>query len=164
MATKKQKRKRRQRRETPRAEGEAQSPPGPVAGPASPRRRADGRPPPPWGSFPLSELVIFIGVVLLIAGFFVGPPRGPVMLGAGLALASLGGLELAVREHLAGYRSHTMLLSGAAGITILAASLVAGLGPAIAAGAAVLVFGFAAWLLVGVFRRRSGGAIYRIKG
>ena len=36
------------------------------------------------------------------------------MVAAGLVIASLGGGELALREHLAGYRSHTSLLAGVA--------------------------------------------------
>ena len=133
---------------------------------ASTARRAAGKegpPPPPWGSFPLSELVIFVGIVLLVAGFFIGPPQGTVILVVGLALASLGGLELAVREHFAGYRSHTVLIAGAAGIAVLATLLAVRAGPAIAAAAAAIVFGLCAWLLLGVFRRRSGGELYRIR-
>jgi hypothetical protein len=94
----------------------------------------------------------------------VGPPQGPVMLVAGLSLASLGGLELAVREHLAGYRSHTVLLAGAAGIAVLGSTLALRVPPAICAALAAVTFGLCAWLLVGLFRRRSGGELYRIKG
>src|SRR3954449_8784068 len=78
------------------------------------RRRAGGDPPPAlWGEFPLSEIVVFIGILLLIAGFFVPPPQGFVMIAVGLGLGSLAVLELSVREHLAGYRSHTLVLSAA---------------------------------------------------
>ena len=38
-----------------------------------------------------------------------------MLIGTGLALGSLAGLELSIREHFAGYRSHTLLLAGAAG-------------------------------------------------
>src|ERR687897_519456 len=98
MASKRQRRKRRRRA----------SAPGDQTG-------RSGTPSAPWGSFPLTELVVLVALVLLVAGFFVAPPRGPVMLGAGLVLGSLAGLELAAREHLAGYRSHTLLLGGAVG-------------------------------------------------
>ena len=37
------------------------------------------------------------------------------MIAVGLALGALAGMELSIREHFAGYRSHTLLLSGAAG-------------------------------------------------
>ena len=160
MARKRSRKRRKQRRprSVPAGQDAAQAP-APAAASA-----ASGPPAPPWGNFPLSEIVIFIGVLLLIAGFFVAPPRGAVMLGAGLTLASLGGLELAVREHLAGYRSHSALLGGAAGIAVLGTLLVLKAGPAIAAAGAAVTFGFCAWGLANLFRRRSGGALFRIKG
>ena len=90
-------------------------------------------------------------------------PRGAVMLGAGLVLGSLAGLELAAREHFSGYRSHTLLLAGAAGIAVIAAMLALVEAPpvvALAAGAAA--FGAAAYLLAGAFRRRAG-ASFRVR-
>ena len=48
-------------------------------------------------------------------GLFVGGDRSIALLATGLALGSLGGLELSIREHFAGYRSHTAMLAGAAG-------------------------------------------------
>src|SRR5687768_9834705 len=54
----------------------------------------DERPPPPWGSFPLSELAIFVAIVLLIGSFFVRGETGGVMFIAGLALGTLAGLEV----------------------------------------------------------------------
>ena len=36
--------------------------------------RADERPPAPWGSFPLAELTVLAGLVLLAIGFFSGSP------------------------------------------------------------------------------------------
>ena len=59
--------------------------------------------------------------MLLIVGFFVGEGRGAVMIACGLTLASLAGLELAVREHLAGFRSHSTVLAGAVTLVALAA-------------------------------------------
>jgi hypothetical protein len=130
---------------------------------AEPReKRSSGAPSPPWGSFPLSEIVVLVAVALLVGGFFVGPPRGAVMIGAGLVLGSLAGLELAVREHFAGYRSHTSLLSGAIGVAVLASTLtLTDLDPAICVGAAVAAFAGCAWLFANAFRRRSGGALFR---
>lgn len=178
MATKRQRRKQRRR--------QASVPGDPPAGPAAAGRsepsavaRDDGerapaareraasrqRPAPPWGSFPLSELVVLIGLILLVAGFFVSGQQGGVMMIVGLALGALGGLELAVREHFAGYKSHTTLLSGAVGLTVLVLLiLVSPLHPAVCAGAAVLVFAGSVWLFATAFRRRSGGALFRIRG
>ena len=42
------------------------------------------------------------------------------MLVFGMALGSLGGLDTALREHFAGYRSHTTLIAGAAGRDVAA--------------------------------------------
>ena len=41
------------------------------------------------------------------------------MLAAGLVIASLGGGELALREHLGGYRSHSSLLAGVAAFVVV---------------------------------------------
>jgi hypothetical protein len=168
MAGKRQRRKRRRR--TP---GAAPAPPAGSgaqsegSGAERGRRGKEGTPPAPWGSFPLSELVVLIALVLLIAGFLVAPPRGPVMLGAGLVLGSLAGLELAAREHLAGYRSHTLLLGGAVGMAVLVGLVVLGpeslsVGIALIAGA--LAFAASAWGFALLFRRRSGGELFKIRG
>jgi hypothetical protein len=169
MASKRQRRKRRRRVEGASAGALPPDPPAPdpaVDAATTPSARRTGGPPPaPWGSFPLSELVVLVAVVLLIAGFFVAPPRGAVMIGAGLVLGSLAGLELAVREHFAGYRSHTVLLAGAIGVAVVAGLYVSG---AVVAGVALLaglaVFGAFGWLFASAFRRRSGGALFRFWG
>jgi hypothetical protein len=169
MATKRQRRKRRRRVEgasapTATPDPPAQDPAG-AAETTRPARRTDGPPPAPWGSFPLSELVVVVAVVFLVAGFFVAPPRGAVLIGAGLVLGSLAGLELAVREHFAGYRSHTLLLAGAAGVAVVAGLYVSGAAVAgVAALAGIAAFGALGWLFASVFRRRSGGALFRFKG
>ena len=162
MATK---RKRRKRRRRPAAE------PSPVVADdgqraVAARRRGvpDGPPAPPWGSFPLSEIVVLIALVLLVAGFFTGPPQGAVMLGAGLVLGSLAGLELSAREHFSGYRSHTLLLGGAVGVaTVAGLAALSGLAPLVCAGIGAVAFGAASYLFAGAFRRRSGGALFKVK-
>jgi hypothetical protein len=124
----------------------------------------DGAPAPPWGSFPLSELVILVALVMLVAGFVTGPPRGGILLGTGLALGSLAGLELAVREHFSGYRSHTILLGGAVGTALVAFLLLVVDAPPIAAAAAgAVALGVSAYFFAGAFRRRSGGALFKIR-
>ena len=172
MATKRQRRKRRRRHE--RAEGEPVAVPQPSgvaldeaqrARPARRRVQGDQRPPAPWGSFPLSELVVLIGIVLLIAGFVVKPPQGVVMIAVGLALGSIAGLELAIREHFAGYRSHNLLLAAAIGVPVFGVLFVATkISPAICIAAGLAAFGGAAWLFASAFRRRSGGALFRLRG
>jgi hypothetical protein len=161
MATKRQRRKRRGRE---RRLGAPPRSTRPIASPPSRAHPAD-RPAAPWGSFPLSEVVVLIGILLLIAGFFIPPPQGFVMIAVGLGLGSLAGLELSIREHFAAYRSHTLLLSTAIGVPVFGGLFVATkLSPAICLAAGVMAFGGAAWMLTSAFRRRSGGALYRLKG
>jgi hypothetical protein len=128
------------------------------------RHRAGADPPHAlWGDFPLSEIVVFLGILLLIAGFFVPPPQGFVMIAVGLVLGSLAGLELTIREHFAGYRSHTLLLAAAVSVPVFGLLFVATPVPALAClaiGAAA--FGGSAWLFTQAFRRRSGGALFRL--
>ena len=105
-----------------------------------------------------------MALILLVAGFVVGPPRGPIMLGTGLVLGSLAGLELSAREHFAGYRSHTMLLAGSAGMLVFVGLLVSDtIGPVPSLAAGVIVGGIAAWLFANAFRRRSGGALFKAR-
>jgi|SRR5262245_34202493 len=168
MATKRQKRKRRRRiHESGGAPPPAPAaPPGPAPSPQPHRRAApaDGPPPAPWGSFPLSELVTLVALVFLVVGFFTAPPRGAIMIGAGLVLGSMAGLELSVREHFSGYRSHTLLLAGALGVAVLAALLVlTKIPPVICIAVAALGLGAAAYLLAGVFRERSGGSLFKFR-
>src|SRR5215212_2396773 len=106
-------RRSRKRGESTRAERDAARASG-----ATPRRKTTDRPRAPWGGFPLSELVIFLGLVLILWGEVRGS-GGEEMLVAGLVIASLGGGELALREHLAGYRSHSSLLAGVAAFAVV---------------------------------------------
>jgi hypothetical protein len=168
---KKRKRRRKPRRPPDEAAGKqspaTQAAERPLRRPAQRRRSADDRPPAPWGSFPLVELVVLIGIMLLVGGFIVAGNRGTVMIATGLALGSLAGLELSIREHFAGYRSHTLLLAGAAAIACLAALFFvapSSLSPGLRLGVAAAVFALAAWGLTVAFRRRSGGLAFRIRG
>ena len=134
---------------------------------ASPPRRRPGktsfedRPPAPWGSFPLVEIVVLIGIVLMVAGFFVQGARGATMIVAGLALASLAGLELVIREHFAGFRSHTTLLAGAVAAVAIAVTYFATDDRFVALGAAIVVFGAGFWLFRRMFVQRTGGVAFR---
>ena len=90
------------------------------------------RPRAPWHPFPLVELCVLIGLVLLILGLILWDDGGRVMLVCGMALASLGGLDTALREHFGGFRSHALMLAA------LPAVLVAG----------VLFFAGAPWIAI----------------
>jgi hypothetical protein len=131
--------------------------------PAPRRPPASERPAPPWGSLPLSELVILIGIVVMVWGFLSGADEGEERVAAGLLLASLGGGELALREHLAGFRSHSALLAGVAAFAVVTAVALA-LGPVkvwvlLIAGAAVFAGAF--YGMRELFKRRSGGLGFR---
>ena len=132
--------------------------------PVGARRRRSGseRPPAPWGSFPLSELVIFLGIVLILWGAARGS-GGEEMLVGGLVVASLGGGELALREHMGGFRSHSSLLAGLA--AFVAVTFVAlGLGPVkvwVLVVIGIGVFGATFYAMRELFKRRSGGLGFR---
>jgi hypothetical protein len=131
--------------------------------PAARRPPASERPPPPWGSFPLSELVILIGIAVMVWGFLSGRDQGEERVAAGLVLASIGGGELALREHLAGYRSHSALLAGVAAFVVVTAVALT-LGPVkvwVLLLAGVAVFGGAFYCMRELFKRRSGGLGFR---
>ena len=122
----------------------------------------DDRPPAPWGSFPLAELTILAGIVLLAVGLFGG---GPTALAVGVALACLGGMEVAIREHLAGYRSHSTLLAGFVFVAVVALLFyAAGLILAVSLAAGAVGFLAAFLLLRHAFRRASGGLSFSVGG
>jgi hypothetical protein len=107
-----------------------------------------------------------IALVLFGLGLFVVEgTRGGVMVGVGVALGALAGLELSIREHFAGYRSHTLLLSGVAAAAVLGALFYVGpAGIPVAARLALgaLVFAGAARALSLAFERRAGVA-YKLR-
>ena len=111
---------------------------------------------------PLAELVILGGIVSLAIGLL---GQHPTAIGIGVALAGLGGMEVAIREHFAGYRSHTTLLAGAVfvftvgGLFYLADQILA---VCLAVGA--VAFAIAFFLARRAFQRASGGLSFRIGG
>jgi hypothetical protein len=130
-----------------------------------PRKRSSSseRPPAPWGSFPLSELIILAGIVVLFWGLFSGRDGGGKRVAGGLVLASLGGGELALREHLGGFRSHSALLAGVATFVTITVIVLA-LGPVkmwVILLAGVAMFGASFYWMRELFKRRSGGLSFR---
>lgn len=120
----------------------------------------DERPPAPWGSAPLAELAILAGIVALIVGVVGGHETA---IGIGVALAGLGGMEVAIREHFAGYRSHTTLLAGAVFVfTVGGLSYGANQILAISLGVGAVAFAVAFYAARRAFRRASGGLSFRI--
>jgi hypothetical protein len=109
---------------------------------------------------------VLVGIVLLVVGFITsGGAQAALVLG-GLLLCSLAGLEVAVREHVGGYRSHTIVLAGVPAVAVLALLFYvapASLPPLPRVGVAVAVFGLCAWALTRLFERRSGGYAFRVR-
>ena len=135
----------------------------PAAPPPARRARIDEAPKAPWSPFPLTELVVLLAMALIVGGVLTDGGRRGALMGCGFALVSLAGLELAVREHFAGYRSHSTLLAGAAAIAIDAPLFVWTDLPQIA----LLAIGVGVFVLLLVrlhraFRARSGGVGFRV--
>jgi uncharacterized integral membrane protein len=126
----------------------------------SDRRGAEERPPAPWGNFPLAELTVLGGIVMLVIGI-VG--KNPTALGVGVVLAGLGGLEVALREHLAGYRSHTTLLAGTIFVLVVGGLFyLAKLILAVCLGVGAVAFLVTFYVLRRVFQRASGGLSFKV--
>jgi hypothetical protein len=138
----------------------------PTAPPAAPRTatyksRREDAPQPAWAPFPLTELVILLSIVMLGLGFLAGGDRRGVLLGGGFVLVTLSAGELSVREHFAGYRSHSSLL---AGICAIVAAIPVWLLPV--PQGLVLLVGVVVFVLALIgfrraFMRRSGGVGFR---
>lgn len=134
--------------------------PAPRPAPATLRRRAPSaeRPPAPWGGFPLGELTTLAGLVLVVVGFATQTFR---LLALGFALVALAACELALREHLAGFRSHSSLLGLLAGFIAGAALVTAGAPKGAVVIVAAVAFVVAFLLMRRAFQRRSGGLGFR---
>jgi hypothetical protein len=91
--------------------------------------------------------------------------QNPTALGVGVVLGGLGGLEVSVREHFAGYRSHTTLLAGAVFVlTVGALFYLAGLILAICLGVGAAAFLAAFLALRRAFQKASGGLSFKAGG
>jgi hypothetical protein len=126
----------------------------------SERPGTEERPPAPWGNFPLAELSVLAGIVMLAIGIF---GKNATALGVGIVLAGLGGLATAASEHFAGYRSHTTLLAGTVFVIVVGGLFyVAGLVLAICLGVGAVAFLATFFLLRRAFQRASGGLSFRV--
>jgi len=155
----------RKRSAPPPGERREPVPPAPARRPPpvpSGRARLEEAPKAPWSPFPLVELCILGGLVLMVVGFVKGGNRGGLFVVCGIALVAVASLELAIREHFAGYRSHSSLLAGAAAIgTMVLCAAALGLSRLLALVAGGVVFAAAFLALRAAFRRRTGGIAFR---
>jgi hypothetical protein len=103
---------------------------------------------------------VLAGIVMLVIGV-VG--SSPTALGVGVVLAGLGGLEVAVREHLAGYRSHTTLLAGTVFVLVVGGLFyLTGLILAVCLGVGAIAFVATFFLLRRAFQKASGGLSFKV--
>jgi hypothetical protein len=126
----------------------------------SSRRGAEERPPAPWGNFPLAELTVLAGIVMLAIGIL---GKSPTAIGVGVVLAGLGGLATAASEHFAGYRSHTTLLAGTVFVLVTGGLYyLAGLILAVCLGVGAVAFIAAFFALRRAFQKASGGLSFKV--
>jgi lysylphosphatidylglycerol synthetase-like protein (DUF2156 family) len=124
--------------------------------------KRDELPPAPWGKAPLAELAILAGIICLAIGIFGGHET---LLGVGVALASIGGMEVAIREHLAGFRSHTTLFAGFVFVFVTAVLFYwVGWVLAYALPVGAVCFAITWFLARRAFQRASGGLSFRVGG
>ena len=158
--------------------GERQAPSPPTAArraattvhpePAASRRPSrleirDGVPRPDaiWAPFPLTEIGMAVGMVLFLIGF----AGAPALLLTGVGVLVVVVAELCLREHFAGFRSHSILLAMLP-VTIVHLALVvlgdvAWRGP-LALAIDLAIAGLLAWWLQQRFRAAQGRARLRV--
>ena len=108
-------RKRRPSTQSPREQAQ---PTAPVARPSQRAastlgdiKAAGDRPQAPWHPLPLSELLILAGGIGAVIAYARGIESNGALLGASIGAVVLGTIEVTLREHLSGFRSHTLMLS-----------------------------------------------------
>ncbi len=120
MAKRNTGRRGRQRKRRPGSQGAREAPARaePVARPSVRAARALGdlkaageRPQAPWHPLPLSELLILIGAIGAMVAFLRGIEKHGALVGASIGAVAIGTIEVTLREHLSGFRSHTLMLS-----------------------------------------------------
>jgi hypothetical protein len=108
-----------------------------------------------WAPFPLTEIGMAAGLAIFIAGFATGGSRGGWLLAVGALVLVVVTGELSLREHFAGFRSHTMLLAVLPVVVLhatIALAISSDWGGPLALGVDVALAGGLAWLLHGRFK------------
>ena len=121
--------------------------------------QGDERPKAPWHPVPLVELAVLVGIILIVLGLLNAEERsGRTALLFGLILASLGGLDTVMREHFAGFKSHSLVLAGLPAVLVAAGLYFVKVPWPVVVAGAVVSFGAALYALREAFRRRAGVA------
>ncbi|PTL56562.1 hypothetical protein C7Y72_16570 [Paraconexibacter algicola] len=111
-----------------------------------------------WHPLPVTETLIFLGLVGVLYGFFT---QTPPALFVGIGLVSVAAVELAIREHFAGYRSHSSLLAALAGVLVALPLYFTSLPGEALLVVAALVGAGAFQVLRTAFARQAGGLTFR---
>jgi hypothetical protein len=125
------------------------------------KSRREDAPQPAWAPFPLTELAIFISIILLAVGILTHDATRGVLLGGGFLLITLSAGELAFREHFAGYRSHSSLLAGICAIVVAIPVWLLPVPQELVLAAGILAFFAGLYGFRRAFMRRSGGVGFR---
>ena len=113
----------------------------------------DERPKAPWHPFPLVELCVLAGIVLLVLGLLdFDSDRGRLMLVCGMLLGSLGGLDTVLREHFSGFKPHAPVIAGLPAVGLAAILYFAGAPWPVVVVAALATFGAAVLALTRTYR------------
>jgi len=126
--------------------------------PVSRKSRPDEAPKALWHPVPVTETLIFVGLVLVLVGFFT---EAAVALFVGIGLVSVAALELAIREHFAGYRSHSSLLAAVVGVCVAVPVYWTPVPPEALLLVAAVVGAGAFQVLRNAFARQAGGLKFR---
>jgi lysylphosphatidylglycerol synthetase-like protein (DUF2156 family) len=119
--------------------------------------QADARPKPPWHPVPLIELSVLAGIVQIVVGLINhGDRQGRLAVVFGVALASLAGLDTALREHLTGFRSHSALLGALPAVVLVFVLALLKVSPVILLVVAVVAFAVGLFVFRRQFKRRTG--------
>ena len=107
--------------------------------------------------FPACELAVLAALGCGAAAVLEwGTPRAVWLLGAAVALACVGGMEVAWREHFDGRRSHSWLLAGAAATALSTICFFTPLPPLVGLAAAITALVAGGPLLERAFVQRRG--------
>ncbi len=112
-------------RSAARLERSAARPAERAAGALGDLKAAGERPQAPWHPLPLSELLILVGAIGTVIAWLRGVESNGPLLGAGIGAVVIGTVEVTLREHLSGFRSHTWMLAALPAIVFHSAVVLA---------------------------------------
>jgi uncharacterized membrane protein len=100
---------------------------------------------------------VLAALVLGVWGLVQGGRGGLVLLAAAALLGSLTGLEVSIREHVAGYRSHTLVLALTIAVAVMAALYFTRVARPVPVLVGIAAFALACLALRALYQRRARG-------